>query len=78
MSGGKREWFVFWINGRTSKWAHSLAVEWTEPADGQALSLCGVSPYDHAPDPLTVGFIRAKDEPRCADCTAAEKGQAAA
>lgn len=67
---GKRRWFVYWINGRLSKYAHSVAVQWTRKEDGQGVSLCGVNPYEHAPEALTVGFMPATDEPRCPDCIA--------
>lgn len=67
----RRSWFLLWVNGRTSKFAHSLAVEWTEKADGQATAACGVNAYAHAPDPRTVGFCPAGDAPRCPECEAA-------
>ena len=68
-SPAKRRWFRYWISGRLSKFAHLLAVEWTEPSDGRAKSACGVDPYETAPHPLTVGFVPAEEfRPRCTPC----------
>lgn len=62
-----------------SQWAHSLAVEWASKADGQAIAACGVNPYEYAPDPRTVGFVRAKEDfPRCPKCIEAMTTEAAA
>ena len=74
--GPAREWFFYFINGRTSKYAHSLAVYWTCKEDGQGIASCGINPYDYAPDvedgALTVGFQPADDAaPRCPACLVA-------
>lgn len=70
--GPRRGWFVYFINGRTSKFAHNLALYWTCPADGSGTALCGVNPYDYAPDvdggALTVGFMEPGDAPHCSEC----------
>lgn len=73
----RRSWFVFFINGRTSRYSHSLAIEWTSKADGGAISACGVDPYAHTEHQETVGFM-ADHKPHCPECTAAlEAGESA-
>jgi hypothetical protein len=75
----RRSWFRFWIDGRTSKFAHSLAIEWTEKRDGQGIAACDVNPYEHTPDPLAVGFVPAnEDAARCPACLEVVEGKVAA
>lgn len=58
--------------GRTeSRAAHLLHVTYTGPEAGQAITACGVKPFERL-DPSKVRFRTSTERPRCGTCQEGE------
>lgn len=68
--GGWR-WFRLTYLSRPSRSAHALRTVWTGADAGEAITACGLRPYDYAKRALDLRFGVDPDAPRCHDCAVA-------